>query len=83
MSIVGMLAVNIFAIVFIVFVVGIPLYLYFTRPRVSKRYRSSKKRTQRQALAASVSFLVLLFVFIIILGVTSDVFTELVSGDAF
>lgn len=78
-----MLAVKVIALSFLVFMVGIPLILYLTRPKVSKRYRTSKKRAQRQRLAASVSLLFLMFVFVIILGVTTDVFTELVSGQAF
>ena len=63
--------------------IGIPLILYLTGPMVSKRYRISKKRAQTQRLSASVSLLFLMFVFAIILGVTTDVFTELVSGQAF
>ena len=78
-----MLAVKIMALSLFVFMVGIPLILYLTRPKVSKRYKTIKKRAQRQRLSASVSLLFLMFVFVINLGVTTDVFTELVSGQAF
>jgi hypothetical protein len=76
----GTLAIKIFAAVFVLLSLGIPAYLYATKPKIKTGYRSrSGKRRQRILVSAFIT-LVALIVLIMVLALTANKISDLVGG---
>ncbi len=75
----GTLAIKIFAAVFVLLSLGIPAYLFVTKPKIKTGYRSrSRKKQQRILVLSFVSFITLVILLTIFAIFAIDI-SELLS----
>ena len=75
----GTLAIKIFAAVFVLLSLGIPVYLFATKPRVKTGYRSRSGKRQQRILVSAFIGLVALVVLIMVLALTANKISDLIG----
>lgn len=75
----GTLAIKIFAAVFVLLSLGIPVYLFATKPRVKTGYRSRSGKKQQRILVSAFIGLVALLMLIMVLALTANNISDLIG----
>jgi hypothetical protein len=76
----GTLAIKIFASVFVLLSLGIPVYLYATKPRLKTGYRSRSGKKRQRILVGAFIGLVAILVLIMVLALTANKISEMIGG---
>jgi len=76
----GTLAIKIFAAVFVLLSLGIPVYLYATKPRLKTGYRSRSGKKRQRILVGTFIGLITLLVLIMVLALTANKISDWVGG---
>jgi glucan phosphoethanolaminetransferase (alkaline phosphatase superfamily) len=72
------IAVKVFAWLFLTVALGIPIFLYVTKPR--RRYRRSSRRARKQFAIGTSALIFIFLIFLILLAFMGDIFVDLIAG---